>query len=75
MPVSVLDKEIVDLIAKITGMEHAVQWDQSKPNGQEYGHMIFRLQATGFSPMWTIEEGLRETWQWYCHEMEKTSAP
>ena len=29
-------KEIVDLIAKITGMEHAVQWDQSKPNGQEY---------------------------------------
>ena len=66
--------QIVDTIAKISNMEHAVEWDASKPNGQDYrSYDLSRLDDTGFSPQWPIEDGLRETWNWYCEQMETGS--
>ena len=65
-------KEIVKMIAKISDMEHAVEWDTSQPNGQDYrSYDLSRLDATGFTPKWTIEDGLKETWDGYCHQAGK----
>lgn len=64
-------KQIVETIAKISDMEHALEWDASKPNGQDYrSYDLSRLNDAGFSAEWAIEDGLRETWDWYCEQME-----
>lgn len=66
-------KEIVRVLAKISGLpKDRILWDDSKPNGVDYrGYDLSRLNALGFSPEYTIPEGLEETWEWYCHEQEK----
>ena len=64
-------KQIVETIAKISDMEHAIEWDKSKPNGQDYrSYDLNRLNSTGFCPKWSLEEGLRETWEWYCNQVK-----
>lgn len=68
-------KDIVEVIAKISGMEHAVEWDPTKPNGQDYrSYDLSRLNSINFVPKWTIEDGLQETWSWYCNYASKESA-
>lgn len=68
-------KDIVGTIAKISGMEHAIEWDSTKPNGQDYrSYDLSRLNSTNFVPKWTIEESLQETWDWYCDHVNKDSA-
>ena len=60
-------KEIVETLAEIADMEHAIVWDATKPNGQDYrSYDLALLNATGFKPKWSIKEGLQETWDWYC---------
>ena len=59
-------RELVETLSRITGITE-VLWDKSKPNGQEYRQAdLSRLAATGFVPAWSIESGLRETWNWFC---------
>jgi GDP-L-fucose synthase len=62
-------KDLVHLIAKLTGFQGKVVWDSSKPDGQprrcldtSKAQRDFGFQATtGF------EEGLRQTIEWYRH--------
>lgn len=59
-------RDIVETLARVAGMEDRVEWDATKPNGQDYrAYDLSRLGALGFSPAYTLEEGLRETWDWY----------
>ena len=67
-------KDIVDAIAKITNMENAIEWDSSKPNGQDYrSYDLSKLHSTGFQPKWSIQSGLEETWQWYNQHVKEAS--
>lgn len=60
-------KEIVEMIAQIAGMEDRVVWDSSKPNGQDYrAYDLSKINSIGFKTKFTIYEGLKETWDWYC---------
>ncbi|MDJ0923842.1 MAG: GDP-L-fucose synthase [Acidimicrobiia bacterium] len=60
-------RELVELIAKLTGYEGTVRWDTSKPDGQPRRKLdttkaaqLFEFEAgTG------LEEGLRETIEWW----------
>ena len=52
-----------DLVKKFYGARRKVQDDRS--------HDFNRLNATGFTPKWTIEDGLKETWDGYCHQAGK----
>lgn len=62
-------RDIVETLAKITGMDDRLTWDASKPNGQDYrAYNLSRLDALGFKPEYSLEEGLKETWDWYCSE-------
>ena len=66
-------KQIVETLAKITDMEDAVDWDPTKPNGQDFrSYDLSRLNSIGFKPKWSIEEGLKETWDWYCGQRRVT---
>ena len=60
-------KDIVDMIASISGMEGQVVWDAEKPNGQDYrAYDLSKIKSVGFSCKYTIRDGLQETWDWYC---------
>jgi GDP-L-fucose synthase len=59
-------REIVDALGHITGLASRVEWDVTKPNGQDYrAYDLSKLNAAGFSCKYNIEQGLKETWNWY----------
>lgn len=59
-------RQIVDALGEITGFADRVVWDASRPNGQAYrAYDLSRLASTGFTCAYSIEQGLKETWEWY----------
>jgi GDP-L-fucose synthase len=48
-------------------MSGRVEWDRSKPNGQAYrAYDLSKINGLGLKPAYSIREGLKETWLWYC---------
>ena len=60
-------KDLVTLIAKLTGFKGELVWDTSKPNGQPRRQLSVERakREFGFEAKVTFEEGLRRTIQWY----------
>ncbi|HEX9878717.1 MAG TPA: GDP-L-fucose synthase [Candidatus Binatia bacterium] len=60
-------KELVELIAEVTGFGGRVVWDRSKPNGQPRRSVDTRraLEAFGFQAAMNFRDGLRRTVEWY----------
>ena len=60
-------KDLVEMIARLTGYEGELVWDTSKPNGQpRRGLDTSRAkQYFGFEAKMTFEEGLKNTIEWY----------
>ncbi len=58
---------IVEMLMEITGLPPSrVEWDESKPNGQDYrAYDLTNIRALGFRPIYEIEDALTETWEWY----------
>src|SRR5690606_843329 len=69
-------KDLVELIAKLTGFTGRIEWDSSKPDGQprrclditRAAKLLDWRAATGF------EAGLRETIQWWRQHQHDTAA-
>ncbi len=60
-------RDIVDALAEITGLSRRIEWDRSKPNGQAYrAYDLSKIASLGLKPAYSIHEGLKETWDWYC---------
>ncbi|MFY9289055.1 MAG: NAD-dependent epimerase/dehydratase family protein [Alphaproteobacteria bacterium] len=60
-------RDVVTHLATYTGQEDKVEWDASKPNGQPYrGYDLSKLQQAGFQSAFSLEQGLRETYDWYA---------
>jgi GDP-L-fucose synthase len=60
-------REIVETLAEIAGMSDRVDWDASKPNGQDYrAYDLTKITNAGFACKYSIRDGLQETWDWYC---------
>ncbi len=60
-------KELVDLVAELTGFRGRIVWDTSKPNGQPR-RMLDTSRAErlfGFRARTDFREGLRRTIDWY----------
>lgn len=60
-------KDLVELIAKLTGFKGKILWDASKPDGQPR-RMLNTAKAEkefGFKAKTTFEEGLNRTIDWY----------
>ncbi|MEI8132530.1 MAG: GDP-L-fucose synthase [Leptolinea sp.] len=60
-------KELVNLIAKLSGFSGKIVWDASKPNGQpRRGLDTTRAWETfGFRSQMSFEDGLRKTIDWF----------
>jgi GDP-L-fucose synthase len=59
--------EIVSELAKITGMSLNIDWDASKPNGQDYrAYDLSKLNSTEFKCEYDMQTALAETWNWYA---------
>ncbi len=60
-------KNIVDILANITGIENRIEWDASKPNGQDFREYdLSILINTNFKPSIDLEQGLNKTYKWYA---------
>lgn len=60
-------RDIVEMLAEISGMQDRIIWDESKPNGQDYrAYDLGKIKSIEFKIKHTIYDGLRETWRWYC---------
>lgn len=60
-------RDLVQLIARLTGFTGRIEWDTSKPNGQPRRCLDTRRAAErfGFTARKDFETGLRETIAWY----------
>jgi GDP-L-fucose synthase len=60
-------KDLVDLIARLTGFQGTIRWDASKPDGQPRRCLATdrAKQLMGWEAKIDFEEGLRRTIQWY----------
>lgn len=60
-------KDLVELIAKLTGFKGKIDWDSSKPDGQPRRMLdVSRAEREfGFKARTSFEEGLRKTIEWY----------
>ena len=60
-------RDLVRLIAKLTGFEGAIRWDISKPDGQPRRQLdVSRAERWfGFKARTSFEDGLRRTIDWY----------
>jgi GDP-L-fucose synthase len=60
-------RELVFLVAKVTGYQGEIRWDPSKPDGQPRRALDTSRarEFFGFRASTTFEQGLRETVNWY----------
>jgi GDP-L-fucose synthase len=65
-------KDLVTLIATLTGFEGQIVWDTTKPNGQPRRKLdVTRARETfGFEARTSFEDGLRNTIEWYRRNSE-----
>lgn len=64
--VGVSIKRIVEIIVSNMKVKPKVVWDTSKPSGDKKRLMdVFRAKAIGFEPVISIENGIKETMEWY----------
>jgi GDP-L-fucose synthase len=66
-------KDLVDLIANLTGFEGKIIWDSGKPDGQPRRMLdVTRAEKEfGFKAKWKFEAGLRRTIEWYISTKKK----
>lgn len=60
-------KDLVELVAKLTGFKGKLLWDKTKPNGQPRRKLdVSRAKKEfGFSSKVAFEQGLKQTIDWY----------
>jgi len=64
-------REIIETLAAITHMEDKVEWDASKPNGQDYrSYDLSKLHSVGFRPEVDLKTGLQTTYDWYAAHVD-----
>ena len=69
-------RELVQTIARLTGVTGAIRWDTRKPNGQPRRKLDVdrAYSAFGFSARTPFAEGLQQTIAWYEARGEATTA-
>jgi GDP-L-fucose synthase len=60
-------KDLVELIAKLTGFKGKIVWDNTKPDGQPRRCLDTQKaeKEFGFKAETSFEEGLKKTIEWY----------
>jgi GDP-L-fucose synthase len=68
-------RDLVHLIARLTGFEGEIVWDTSRPDGQPRRCLDTSKaeRLFGFRAKTPFEEGLRRTVEWYTHRCIQVS--
>ena len=63
----VVIKDLVELIARLAGFDGAIRWQSDKPDGQPRRQLDTRraFERFGFQAQTSLEQGLRQTIDWY----------
>jgi hypothetical protein len=66
------EKELNETIAKLVGYEGEIVWDTTRPDGQpkRFYDMTKFKETFGYVPNTTLEDGLKETIDWYSNNKE-----
>ena len=68
-PVSI--KEVIETIIKVSGKDLKITHDLTKPTGDNARIAnIDRLNSIGFVPKKSLEDGFRETYEWYKNNVD-----
>lgn len=69
--------DLAELVARVVGFEGEIVRDATKPDGTPRKLMdVSRLFATGWRPRYTLETGLKQTYEWYkLHHAEARQEP
>lgn len=68
-------KELAEIIASAVGYSGTLEFDISKPDGTPRKLLdISKLEALGWSPSISLEEGIKETYAWYLENIENVRA-
>jgi GDP-L-fucose synthase len=63
--------ELAATIAGVTGFEGKIEYDSSKPDGAPRKLMDSgKLRSLGWSPAYSLIQGLEDAYQWYVQHME-----
>jgi GDP-L-fucose synthase len=62
-------KKLAELIKGIVGFDGVLEFDQSKPDGSPQKLLdTSKINALGWLPGISLEDGISSTYQWYCKE-------
>ncbi len=66
-------RDLVNLIAKLMNFDGEIVWQKDKPNGQPRRCLDTSraLKEFGFKAEVSLEAGLKQTIDWYCHDRAK----
>lgn len=64
-------RELVETVAKVVDFDGEIEFDTTKPDGTPRKLMdVSRLNSLGWEAKTTLEEGLRNTYQWFLDNQE-----
>jgi GDP-L-fucose synthase len=64
-------RSLAETIARVTGFEGELVFDDSKPDGTQRKLLdVSRLQTMGWQASISLEEGLRDTYQWFLDHQD-----
>jgi GDP-L-fucose synthase len=64
-------RELAELIRRITGHRGKIEWDTGKPDGTPRKLMdISRLHNRGWKHTISLEEGIWDTYDWFCKNID-----
>ena len=65
-------RDLALLVAKVVGIDAGLVFDPSKPDGTPQKLLdTSRLQQLGWQPRITLEDGIRDTYQWFLQNLGK----
>lgn len=68
-------RELAETIARVTGFQGRLVFDASKPDGTPRKLMdVSRLKALGWQASVSLEDGLRDAYQWYLNHQDTARA-
>jgi GDP-L-fucose synthase len=64
-------RELAETMARVTGFKGKLTFDASKPDGTPRKLMdVTRLKSLGWQAETSLEQGLKETYQWFMNNVE-----
>lgn len=68
-------REIAELVATVVGFTGEIAWDTSKPDGTPRKLLdVSKLKGLGWSPQISLEDGLRDTVEWFLQHRDDIRA-